>query len=162
MSARPAAPAWALRREHTIELRAAPGAIAPLLTPEGERLWVPGWDPEPVTPAARVPAVGGVFVTGSGAERTFWTVVGVTDRELRYARVTPGSRVGVVDVALTPEGGDPEVTSVRVRYSYVALGPQGERALAELSEERFAAAIEGWRAPLQRLLDGGDPAGGPQ
>lgn len=160
MSAAAAAPAWALRREHTIRLHAPPEAIAPLLTPEGERLWVPDWDPELLTPAARVPEVGGVFVTGSGPERTFWTVVGVADRELRYARVTPGSRVGVVDIALTPDGGDPPVTSVRVRYSYLALGQGGERALAELSQERFAAAIEGWRAPLQRLLGDADAAGG--
>lgn len=69
---------------------------------------------------------------------------------MRYARLTPKNRIGLVDVGceLVEEG-----TRVSVAYALTALSTDGEAVLAEVSHEVFRADIEGWRDAVVPLID---------
>lgn len=119
-----------------------------LFTAAGERLWVPGWDP--VILGSLPQHDGLVFLTGSGAEQTIWTVL-LSDRDaglVRYSRVTPGSRAGTVEVVVTAEGAG---SRVRVSYDLTALGPDGDQALEAYSDENFAAMMAQWKDLIDRM-----------
>jgi hypothetical protein len=104
-----------------------PSAARALFTPEGERAWVPGWDPQhPDGDPA-----GPVFTTHDGA--TVWIALG----DLRYARVTPGVHAGTVSVRLAPDGAG---TRVHVEYDLTALSPDaGVAAFADGFDELMRA-----------------------
>lgn len=128
----------------------------PLLTPEGERLWVEGWDPEYLHPQARpdAPSAGTVFRTRHGGEETLWlvlafdTAAGVVD----YVRVTPGSRIGTVTVRAraTGEGS----SEAEMTYRMTALSPEGNRKLQEMTPEGFRAMLGRWEAAIRAATTG--------
>jgi hypothetical protein len=92
-----------------------------LFTPEGERGWVPGWDPAYPTGQPSEDS-GTVFVTISGGVETTWVVLKI-DRPgatAAYARTTPGHHAGVVRVvcADAPAGH----STVAVAYDMTLIG----------------------------------------
>ena len=124
-----------------------------LFTAEGERLWVPGWAPEILGALPQAPGL--VFLTGKGSERTIWTVI-ESDRSrglVRYSRVTPRSRAGLVEVRVEPDG---DGCSVAVSYDLTALSAEGEAALDALSGSRFNDMLETWRGLILDFLAGDD------
>ena len=142
-----------VERTARFQLPVAPDRALPFFTPEGERDWVEGWDPEPLYAAAgSLAAEGAVFRTAAGGETTLWLALGL-DAEAgtaAYVRITPGNRLGTVHVRCRPAG--PGRSEVEVTYRLTALGPAGESVLAGLTEEAFAATIDGWRRDLEALL----------
>ncbi|TDD71002.1 SRPBCC family protein [Jiangella aurantiaca] len=120
-----------------------------LFTPRGEATWVPGWEPRFPVRTDDDTAPGTVFETGADGEHTIWVVLHRDPgRSISYARVTPGSRAGVVRVELSP-GGDGG-SDVMVGYELTALT---EDAAAEL--QRFAAGyaefLRSWEAAIAAL-----------
>jgi hypothetical protein len=121
-----------------------------LLTPEGERLWIDGWDPEYLHPRGRPdpPPPGTVFRTRHGGEDTVWLVLafdaaaGAAD----YVRLTPGSRVGTVSVRAraTSEA----TTEAEVTYRLTALSREGNRKLEELTTDAYDAMLRRWEAAI--------------
>ena len=132
-----------------VEVAAAPAAAFEFFTPEGERLWVPGWEPEYLHPADGGLAQGLAFRTLHGGEMTLW-LVSRYDRAagaLEYVRVTPGSRMGTVSVQLSAAaGGDTTVASIS--YRLTSLSPEGDRAL-----ESFATGFTEMLAEWERRID---------
>jgi hypothetical protein len=114
----------------------------PLFTAEGERRWVPGWEPE----ILGGDGVGSVFVTRMGGRETVWVVVDYDPRRgvARYARQVAGVQAGLVEVQCrdSEEGR----CAVRVRYS---LTPLSDDAVADvagfLDPPRFAESIADWK-----------------
>lgn len=130
---------------HTIVLNGAVERVFPLFTPAGEMAWVPDWAPEFLHPANGETCSGMIFRTVHDGEETVWACVDWRPEEhrVRYARVTPASRFGFVDVACRAvPGGHTEAT---VSYAFTALSAAGEASIAAMSQSRFAAMIEGWR-----------------
>src|SRR5688500_10788176 len=78
----------------------------PLFTPKGEEAWVPDWRPQYLSPLSGETAEEMLFRTGSGADTTIWTCLKWEPEvsHVRYLRVTPASRVAVVDVRCRAEG----------------------------------------------------------
>lgn len=134
-----------IERRHRIEIARPIEVVFPLFTPKGEESWAPGWAPEYLHPTDGTPREGMVFRTFHDAETTLWACIAFRpeDHHVRYVRVTPTSRFGFVDVVCRALGS--ERTEVAVGYDYTALSPAGGALLAALSEEAFAAMIEGWR-----------------
>ena len=73
-----------------------------LFTPEGERDWVPGWDPVYSTADASE-AAGTVFTTDHGSVKTIWLILEVDRIQCKaaYALVTSGHHAGIVKVSCT-------------------------------------------------------------
>ena len=106
-----------------------------LFTPEGERRWVPAWDP--YYPGDHTD----VWVTGE----TTWVTTQSTPTEATYARLTPGDTAGFVQVKCTQQGDDVEVT---VTYDLTAIGWDGEERLPAF-EAGYPQMLEEWRALTQ-------------
>ncbi len=135
---------------HTIEVDAPVDQCFMYFTPAGEELWVDGWQPRYVHPADGRTEAGMVFTTGEGADHTVWMLADF-DRgahRSRYARVTPGSRTGFVEVQCRAlDGGR---TAATVAYTMTALSPEGEQVLEGFEGERFRAMINEWAGLLAR------------
>ena len=137
------------RRQGQFELPLPAEVAFKLFTAEGERLWVPGWAPEMLGPVPQAPGL--VFLTGEGDEWTIWTVIDSDPAGgiLRYSRVTPAFRAGIVEVRLTGEG---ERCRVEVSYDLTALSSDGEESLEAYSAARFAEMLETWHALITDFL----------
>ena len=107
-------------------------AIA-LFTPEGERAWVPGWDPHHHGAT--------VFATGHAGADTIWVTTDREPRRMRYARVTPGVHAGTVEVRCHPDG---DHTRAEVTYHLSSLSPD--------PLDDFAAGFDGMLAEWERLI----------
>ena len=141
-----------IERRHSIVLAGPIERVFPLFTPAGEKLWVDGWDPEFLHPASGDTCEGMIFRTGHGEESTLWGCVAWSPaaHRVRYARVTPASRFGFVEVACRALAEDR--TEATVGYAFTALSPGGRSYLANLTEEAFASMIEEWRTAIDRWL----------
>ena len=132
-----------------VEVAAAPADAFQFFTPEGERLWVPGWEPEYLHPPDGTLAAGLAFRTLHGGELTLW-LVSRCDRAagaLEYVRVTPGSRIGTVSVQLSAAAGG-DATVATICYRLTSLSAAGDRAL-----ETFASGFAGMLAEWERRID---------
>jgi hypothetical protein len=127
-----------------------------LLTPEGERLWVEGWEPEYLHPQSRpdAPSAGAVFRTRHGGEETLWLVLAfdAAAGAVDYVRATPGSRVGTVSVRARATGEG--ATEAEITYRMTALSPEGNRKLQEMTPEAYLAMLGGWEAAIRAATTG--------
>ena len=139
-----------LHVDHTGDLRVAapPQQAFQLFTAPGERLWVKGWDPVIMTNGDGR-ETGSVFLTGHRDEQTVWLVVDYDPEVLRarYARITPGSRAGTVEVQARPD--EHGATVVTVRYVLTALAPQGNDSLESFDEAAFSAMLTDWEREIR-------------
>jgi hypothetical protein len=142
------------RSESLVVARPAAEAIR-LFTPEGERAWAQGWDPQYRHPLDGRLERGMVFTTGHGDEHTIWTIIRCEPANglMEYVRTTPGSRTGTVLVQCAPL--DATRTRVTVVYSLTALSEEGNKALRELDEARFRAFIASWEQAIAAALERG-------
>jgi hypothetical protein len=131
------------------------GHLFPLFSPEGERAWVAGWDPDYLHPPHPSNAPGTIFRTTHQGEETLWLVLrydpGTTTAE--YARFTPASRLGTVRVQCREEA--PGVTRVSVTYALTALTPAGNTMLDALTPPHYTAMLRDWREAILRSQQAG-------
>ena len=135
----------------SFDLPVATGEAMWLFTPEGERQWVPGWDPQyPAGNPEETP--GTVFVTSSEGVETIWVILALDRAEhaVTYARVTPGRHAGTVTVGCAEER--PGHCTVTVRYDLTALPGAAADALDAYRPERFAEMIGAWEEAVGALL----------
>jgi len=128
--------------ESGFELELDAERALPLFTAEGERRWVPGWEPEVLGDGG----VGSVFVTRTLDTETTWVVVDYDAASgcARYARWVPGVQAGLVEVRCTPLA--PQRCDVRVRYTLTPLSAAAIDGVAEFLEpQRFEAFIAEWK-----------------
>ncbi len=138
--------------EHTLtfELPRPISELFPLFSAEGERLWVPGWDYEPVMGTSEA-SEDFVFLTRThdhAATEAIWLVKRYDPEAhtVEFYKVEPGDKIGLVRVRCSALA--PERTAVEVTYRYVALSKTGEAFVAGFTAEAYAEFIGEW----QRLL----------
>jgi hypothetical protein len=137
-----------VERSGIVHLEMTPEEALPLFTPEGERAWVPGWEPEPLHAVeGSLSRAGAVFRTAAAGEETLWITLRVDPAvgEADYVRITPGNRLGTVHVRCRRAA---EGTDVEMTYRLTALSPAGEAALAAMTPEAFADELAGWRCAI--------------
>ncbi len=141
-----------IERRHSIELPAPVEAVFALFTPQGERLWAADWQPEFLHPESGETCENMVFRTRHNDEETLWSCIlwQPLSHRVSYARVTPGSRFGRVDVACRQSA--PHTTQAVVSYTFTALSPGGARWLDGLSEAAYTEMIEEWRVQIEAHL----------
>jgi hypothetical protein len=130
-----------------VVVAAAPADAFRFFTPEGERLWIPEWDPEYLHPPDGALAEGLVFRTRHGGEETLW-LVSHCDRAagaVEYVRVTPESRIGTVSVRLSAAGEG--ATEATITYRLTSLSPAGDRTLAAF-EAGFPRMLADWETRI--------------
>lgn len=120
-------------------------------TPEGERDWVPEWDP--VYPSGEASeSAGTVFTTDAGGVDTIWIVQRIDRDEYssEYSRVTPGYHAGTVHVHCADHVGGGCV--VMVRYDMSLLPGGDPTALRAYDDSSFDAMMEEWAAAVAQVL----------
>ncbi|MDA9432089.1 hypothetical protein XH88_09915 [Bradyrhizobium sp. CCBAU 51627] len=142
-----------IERHHNITVARPIDQVFPLFTPEGEILWVPGWNPDFIHPESGETCEGMVFRTGRDQDETLWSCIEwkPSDHRVRYARVTPSSRFGFVEVSCKQAG--LALTDVSVSYTFTALTEQGKIDLANLTDDAFSQMIETWRVQIERWFE---------
>jgi hypothetical protein len=119
-----------------------------LFTPEGERRWAAGWDPQ-YPDSRRREGPGAVFTTHHGDRETTWVMVDQRPDCIRYARVVPGMTAGTVAVeVLNSKDG---ATRVRVSYDLTALSQAGETWL-EAFADHYETEIATWSHEIDAAL----------
>jgi hypothetical protein len=121
-------------------------------TPEGERRWVPGWNPDyPAGEAAET--AGTVFVTSHGDIETIWVVDSIdrTAHTSAYSRITIGHHAGTVKVDCTDQAGGGCL--VTVNYEMTNLNPQQPEMLDAYNESSFKAMMNEWATGVTATLD---------
>lgn len=140
-----------IERQHSFTVARPVDQVFPLFTPKGETLWVQGWNPNFIHPESGETCEGMVFRTGHDQDETIWSCIEwkPADHRVRYARVTPRSRFGFVEVTCK-EAAALKQTEVSVRYTFTALTEQGKTDLANLTEDAFSQMIETWRVQIDQ------------
>ena len=133
-------------RTGTLQVEAPPRLALRLFTGPGEELWVEGWKPTVLSGDGL--AAGTVFVTDIH-ETTIWIVVDFDPESLhaRYARVSPGSRAGTVDVKIESDGDDGSIA--RVTYELTGLSEAGNEQLREFDERAYAEMLKSWEQMIR-------------
>lgn len=127
----------------------------PHFTPEGERAWVPEWDPQPIHDVeGSLSREGAVFRTAAKGEETLWITLRVDlgGGAADYVRITPGNRLGTVHVRCRPAAAG---VDVEVTYRLTSLSPAGEAVLQGMTEAALTAELVEWRRRIEALGDGG-------
>ncbi len=141
-----------IERSGTVRVAAAVREALYYFTPDGERLWVPGWSPEYLHPHGGRQCQGAVFRTSASGEDTLWMITRLAPDagEAEYVRVTPGSRMGTVSIRCAPE--EPAATTVHVTYRLTALSVGGNHVL-EAFDRGFDAMMSEWTAAVSGVLE---------
>lgn len=123
-----------------------------LFSPEGERLWVPGWNPELLYPHGVAWAKGQIFRTQEGKGEAVWIVTAL-DRDrghAEYHRVEPGRYVARVRVQCSAgEAGD---VSVSVAYKFIGLSASGNGEIAAMEPGAYAEKMARWKGWIDAYL----------
>jgi hypothetical protein len=131
--------------------------LFPLFSPEGEKLWVPGWDYTDVMGTPDL-AEDYVFLTESHDHATseaIWVVKRYDPANWRveFYKIEPGNKAGVVKVSCKALG---EVqTEVQVGYKYIALSADGEAFISGFTEAAYQEFIAEWQVLLSRHFGSG-------
>jgi hypothetical protein len=143
-----------IRATHTYtqQLDGMPAEVFPLLCPVREVEWVAGWLPGVVYSDSGVAERDCIFTTPDGEREAVWAIIehdpagGVVE----MLKLTPGYLVTRLRITLapSPRGG----TAATVTYTYTALGPEGERYVAERTEAAYEEFMRTWEAALNRYL----------
>jgi hypothetical protein len=142
-----------LERTGRFTLPIPPDEALPFFSPEGERRWVAGWEPLTLhAPDGDLARAGAAFTTAVGGIETLWLVLEF-DRErhhARSARITPGSRLGTVDVRCRPS--DESGSEVEVTYALTSLTREGEAVLEAMSEAAYAEMLRDWERDVRAVI----------
>jgi hypothetical protein len=124
---------------------AAPIDVAfALFSPEGERLWVPTWNPQPIHPPGVKWAQGQLFRTQEERGEGLW-VISRLDRdahEVEYYRFEPGRYVAHIAVTCAASG--PDRTTASVTYEFVGLTDIGNQDIEAMTDDEYVAKMKRW------------------
>jgi hypothetical protein len=135
-------------RRGRIALRGTLADVVPLFTAEGERRWVPDWQPWFPLPG-HVHERGEVWTTTGPAGTTIWVTADRRADGVLLARVTPDVAAGLVEVTCRP--GLDGTTDVEVAYDVTALSDRGREVVAHL-RDGFDEMLAMWQRLAQAVL----------
>ena len=140
------------RSSDTIVLNHSIKDVFPLFTPEGEKLWVEGWNPIYMNSQDGKTEEGLIFTTDAYNENTIWYVLNYDEfnKKAKYLRITPGSRIGTVSVNCLEV--NENSTSVEITYELTSLSEKGNEGLKEFTDTNFINYIESWKTALEKYF----------
>ena len=144
-----------ISRSHTILLDAPPSHVFPLFEPVGEQSWAADWKPVFLFPPSGAAQAGAVFTTQvheDDGQDTIWIMSAYEPANFRlaYLRVTPGSRVGIIDIRCkdTPDGR----TEATITYTFTGLSDEGNEFIARLTPAHYQEYIASWETAINQYL----------
>jgi hypothetical protein len=125
----------------------------PFFSPEGERDWVQGWNPQPIFPGSIVFARDTVFREGEGSEEAVWTILQAdwTTHTAEYVRLAPASHAA--HIVVNVEAADKETSRVTVSYTVTAFGDGASAMFEGFSEDAYATKMRDWQRNISACLE---------
>jgi hypothetical protein len=144
-----------LVREYRQTLRASNERVFPLLCPQREKDWLPGWDARLIHTESGLAEPRAVFGTRheSGAEIVWVVVEHKPAHRVRMVRWHPDAMV--VDLELDLSSPQPATTWLDIRYTYTATSPAGRALIESMTLPQWHAQMENWEHHLNAWLDAG-------
>lgn len=137
--------------EGSLILQLEPSAAFPLFSPDGERAWVPGWQPEILYPPETLWAEGQVFRTRDESGEAVWIVaeLDMISHHVVYYRVQATRYVAKVEVnAKTVTHG----SEVSVSYAFVGLSDSGNEEIEAMSQAAYDEKLRRWSQWLDTYI----------
>lgn len=127
-------------------------AVFPLFSPLGEKLWVPGWNPELLHPSGALWEEGLVFRTSEERGDAVWIVsrLDLKTRKVEYWRVEPERYVARIKVSCAALG--ERVTEASTSYEFIGLSENGNSDIAEMTPEAYAEKMTRWGRWINEYL----------
>ena len=148
----PSNPASRLVRSFVQDIRAPLEQVFPLLCPEREKEWLPGWDARMIHSASGVAERGAVFETQHEAGRTLWIVTEHDPpQRVAFARWQPDGVV--VHIQITLERKHEGATSVAIIYTYTAVDEKGVAVLAGMREDAWLKTMAFWQESMNSWFE---------
>jgi len=151
-------PAPRLVRSFIQDIRAPLEQVFPLLCPEREKEWLPGWDARMIHSASGVAEHGAVFETQHEAGRTLWIVTEYEPpRRVAFARWQPDGVV--VHIQITLERKHADATAVGIIYTYTGVDENGVAVVAGMREDAWLKTMAFWQESMNTWFENHPPGG---
>ena len=141
-----------LVRTFVQDIAAPPEAVFPLLCPEREKEWLPGWDARMIHSASGIAERGAVFETQHAGGRTLW-IVTEYDPPRRVAFARWQSDGLVVHIEITTARQHTGSTAVCICYTFTAVDDAGVAALAGMSEDAWLKNMTFWQESMNAWFE---------
>jgi hypothetical protein len=130
-----------------------------LFSPLGEKLWVPGWNPDLLYPPDTPWAQGLIFRTQEEKGEAVWVVSALAREahEVEYYRVESERYVARVSVACRAAT-DGQIQAV-VTYTFIGLSPEGNADIEVMTRESYAEKMKRWERWISESLARNNRAG---
>jgi hypothetical protein len=140
-------------RSGEFELACGADEAFPFFSPEGERSWVTGWNPQPVFPDTITFCRDTVFRQGEEDDEAIWMIIDVDSESHRaeYVRVAPASHSAHIVVEVQPLM--PENSRVIVTYAITTFGKGSALLLEAFSESAYAEKMRNWQRQISAQLE---------
>lgn len=140
-----------LTRRFIQRIDAAPEQVFPLLCPEREKEWLPGWNSHMIYSVSGVAELGAVFETTHGPGSTLWMITRhEAPRRVSFARFQPDDLLVRIEIEITAAA--PGKSAVAVEYCWTSAGSNGNAALAALTEAEWIKNMTNWERSMNAWL----------
>jgi hypothetical protein len=141
-----------VKHRYTQSLVAPRSKGFPLLCPELEKEWVPGWDPELIISNSGVAEQDCVFVTSTESDKSIWVITrhDTDNYAVEMVKVTPEHTVGKLTIQLLEDEGDR--SKAEIAYEYTSLGPDGDAFLESFTADWYEQFMIDWEKAINHYL----------
>jgi len=145
-------PAPRLVRSFVQDIQAPIEHVFPLLCPEREKEWLPGWSARMIYSASGVAERGAVFETQHEAGRTLWIVTEYDPpQRVAFARWQPDGLV--VHIQITLARRHTGTTAVCICYTYTAVDEKGVAVLDGMGEDAWLKTMTFWQESMNTWFE---------
>jgi hypothetical protein len=141
-----------IARTFVQHIHASPEEVFPLLCPELEKAWLPGWDYRMIHSASGVAERGAVFETSHALGRTRWIVTDhAPSRRVAFARWQPDGLVVHIEITLGRHLDG--TTAVCIAYTSTPTDDASRAILAASSEKDWLDNMVHWEGSMNSWLE---------
>ena len=146
--------AEAVTRTGHLTFNAPPTKVFPLFTPEGERHWAAGWNPEILYPRGSDAQEGMLFRTHDHGGTLWWlTRYAPKAFSVGYHFVAPDGLARHIEVRCRAAGTG---TEVEVTDTFIGLSDHGNEFVRSLDEKAYSEKMAHWHQAIARYLATGE------
>jgi hypothetical protein len=138
-----------LHRHYVQKIRATPEEVFPLLCPEMEKAWLPGWQALMIHSASGLAERGAVFA----ANDAIWIITEHdSPRRVAFARFQADGVVVLIEITLSRhlDGS----TAVGIAYAHTPTDESSRAILAAARDSDWLEAMQFWEGSMNAWFDG--------
>lgn len=138
-------------RRYVQHILASPETVFPMLCPEREKEWLPGWDARMIHSASGVAERGAVFQSPHALGAATWLVTEHdAPRRIAFVRWQPDGILVHIQISLGRQhhGG----TAVCIEYVYTPTDESSRAILAGSTDQEWRDTMAHWEGSMNRWL----------